>query len=266
MRTDAQAFYVFDISRSMLAASGIDQPTRLDRAERIALRVRSGLEGVSSGIATLTDRVLPDLFPTSDDEVFTATIEQSVGVDQPPPRGVDLVTTLFAAFDTMAGDNFFDPGVKKRVVVFFTDGESAPYDREALRQVFRPRETAPDDAGVGSLGGDQPVQPRKSVRTHFVVMRIGNPREKVYFRGKPVDLYKGDPQSAKITQDFAEAVGGTVVADGDVDGMVAAARTALGDGPLQDSGRTLRVVPLARWFLLAALVPLVGLLWRRNLV
>jgi hypothetical protein len=156
--------------------------------------------------------------------------------------------------------------VKKRVVVFFTDGESAPYDREALRQVFRPRETAAGDSSVGSLGGDTPGKPHKPILTHFVVMRIGNTGEKVHYRGKVVPLYKADPQSAKITQDFADAVGGTAVREGDVEGMVAAARSALGDGPLQPSGRTLRVVPLAKWFLLAALVPLLGLLWRRNLV
>ena len=37
--------------------------------------------------ASLTDRVLPNLFPTADEEVFTATVEQSVGVDRPRPCG-----------------------------------------------------------------------------------------------------------------------------------------------------------------------------------
>ena len=56
--------------------------------------------------------MLPNLFPTIDEEVFTATVEQSVGVDRPTSRAMDEVTTLFAAFDTMAGDNFFGPAAR----------------------------------------------------------------------------------------------------------------------------------------------------------
>ena len=87
-----------------------DEPTRLERAQRVALRMRGRLTELPSGVATLTDRVLPNLFPTADEEVFTATVEQSVGVDRPASRALDEVTTLFAAFDTMAGDNFFGVG------------------------------------------------------------------------------------------------------------------------------------------------------------
>jgi hypothetical protein len=243
IRVDAQAYYVFDTSRSMLAAAGPDEPTRLDRAARMALRVRAELGEVPSGIANLTDRVLPNLFPTSDDEVFTATVEQSVGVDRPPPRSVDVVTTLFAAFDTMAGDNFFDPGTPKRVVIFFTDGESAPYDSTALAKILR-----------------------HGTRIRFVVVRLWNANEKVHFKGREVPAYKVDPASERLTQEFASTVRGSVVDEGDVEGVVAAARSALGAGPIRESGTTLRVVPLARWFILASLVPLLGLLWRRNLV
>ena len=55
VRSDAQAFYVFDISRSMLAAPGRDRATRLDRAARAALRMRTALAGIPAG-ARVDDR------------------------------------------------------------------------------------------------------------------------------------------------------------------------------------------------------------------
>lgn len=244
VRTDAEAFYVFDTSRSMLAARGPTAPTRIGRAQRMAIRLRTELQEVPSGIASLTDRVLPDLFPTSDDEVFTATVEQSVGVDRPPPRSVDEVTTLFAAFDTMAGDNFFDPGIPKRLVIFFTDGESASYDTTELARILR-----------------------TGKRMRFVVVRFGGPSEQVYHEGKPVAAYRPVPNTDRIVEEFARTVKATaVLGESDYSGVVEAARRSLGSGPEEESGTTLKVVPLGRWFLLLALVPLTALLWRRNLV
>ena len=38
------------------------------------------------GIASLTDRVLPHLFPSTDVDVFEATIERSMAIERPPPR------------------------------------------------------------------------------------------------------------------------------------------------------------------------------------
>ena len=80
---------------------------RMERAQRFGLRMRRRLTELPSGVASLTDRVLPHLFPTADEEVFTAAVEQSVGVDRPASRAMDQVTTLFAAFDSMPGDTFF---------------------------------------------------------------------------------------------------------------------------------------------------------------
>ena len=85
VREDAETFYVFDISRSMLAAGSPSEPTRMERAQRLGLRMRRRRTQLPSGVASLTDRVLPHLFPTAE-EVFTATVEQSVGVDRPASR------------------------------------------------------------------------------------------------------------------------------------------------------------------------------------
>src|SRR5262245_54627625 len=39
VRTDAQAYFVVDVSRSMLASAGPGRPTRLERARRLAIDV-----------------------------------------------------------------------------------------------------------------------------------------------------------------------------------------------------------------------------------
>src|SRR4029079_7489118 len=68
VRTDAQAFYIVDISRSMHASTRAGGTSGFDRALRAALRMRLALPELPSGIATMTDRVLPDLFPTPNEQ------------------------------------------------------------------------------------------------------------------------------------------------------------------------------------------------------
>ena len=74
-RADAGVFVVVDTSSSMAAASSAHAPSRLAQARRIARAVGSQLPGIPLGVATFTDRVLPDLFPTVDAAVFNSTIE-----------------------------------------------------------------------------------------------------------------------------------------------------------------------------------------------
>ena len=54
VRADAQAFYVFDTSESMDAASGPRRPTRLARALAAARRMHFALREIPSGVDTLT--------------------------------------------------------------------------------------------------------------------------------------------------------------------------------------------------------------------
>lgn len=243
VRQDAEAFYVFDISRSMLAAEGPNSATRMERAQRVGLRMRRGLSDLPAGVGSLTDRVLPHLFPTADEEVFTATVEQSIGVDKPASRAVDDVTTLFAAFDTMAGDNFFGVGVPNRVVVVVTDGESAPFDTPALRQALA-----------------------KGAPMKFVVVVVGDRSERVWYRGRAIPDYRPKPDRDAIVSQFAAATGAEVFSENDLGAAIRAARAASGSGRLESVGTQLEVVPLGRWFVLASLVPLGFLVWRRNVV
>ena len=72
--TDAEAFVVIDTSRSMLARSSPRSTIRYARARAAALRFRDAFADVPVGIASFTDRVLPHLFPSADDDVFVATL------------------------------------------------------------------------------------------------------------------------------------------------------------------------------------------------
>lgn len=244
VRADAQAFYVFDTSESMRASSRPDGPTRLTRAIKAALRMRLALPEIPSGVATMTDRVLPDLFPTPNEEVFTATLDQSVGIERPPPKGFTRRATTFAALDAFVGTDFFSPGIRHRLVILFTDGETAPY-----------------------FSGDLAEELRQPPRTSFVIVRLWRPDERIYLPSGGSDPgYRPDPSSATDVRQLAAITGGGAFDEGAIGSAISAARRALGHGPIAAVGVGLHVVALAKWIVLATLVPLVALLWRRNLV
>jgi len=72
----------------------------------------------------------------------------------------------------------------------------------------------------------------------------------------PELLYRPDPRADETLRLLADATGGTAVPEGDADAAVRAARAALGDGPPREAGGERRLVPLAPWIALLALVPL----------
>ena len=84
-RTDAEAFFVMDTSRSMLAADGPEGATRFDRSVEAASAIRDRIPQVRSGVVSMTDRLLPHVLPTTDRRVFETTLRRSIGVELPPP-------------------------------------------------------------------------------------------------------------------------------------------------------------------------------------
>jgi hypothetical protein len=243
VRTDAQAFYVFDISGSMLASSGPHRPTRLARATGDALRMRTSLGDIPSGVASMTDRVLPIVFPTDDQEVFAAALAESVRIESPPPRGFDRTGTLFESLDAFGGDNFFDPGIRHRLVVVFTDGESRPSYVPTIRE---------------ALAG--------APRTDFVIVRVSHPGERIWDGLAADKAWRPAPDAAQMVDQLVSITHGQAFDEGQLGRATAAARRDLGTGPVARHGQTLRVVSLGRWIALAALLPLAFVLWNRSLV
>ena len=100
-RTDAEAFFVMDTSRSMLAADGPEGATRFDRAVEAASAIHDRIPQVRSGIVSMTDRLLPHVLPTTDRRVFETTLRRSIGVELPPPAFT--YSTYATYYDILAG-------------------------------------------------------------------------------------------------------------------------------------------------------------------
>ena len=96
-RTESQVFFVVDVSRSMAAAEGPSGRTRLARARAAVVRLRDAVPAVPAGLAGLTDRVLPYLFPTLDRAGVRGDVARSVLIESPPPQQVSTNATSFEA-------------------------------------------------------------------------------------------------------------------------------------------------------------------------
>jgi len=241
-REDAQAFFVFDTSRSMLASAGPGLPNRLARAKRIARQLHAVLGDVPVGIASMTDRALPDMMPTTDPALFERTLTQSVGIDEPPPSqpyGRERATNL-AALVPLVTSHFYEPTATHRLLVVFTDGEVQP-GTELL-----------------GLGIARKLTP--------VFVHVWAADERIYHDGRPDPLYEPDPRSAELLEDAARATGGFVFDEHQLGRLKTRARQILGHGSTT-TGRTSAYarVALAPWFALAGVLPLAFLLYRRNL-
>jgi hypothetical protein len=240
-RSDAEVFVVMDTSRSMLASAASGEPTRFARAREQALALQEALPEIPLGIASMTDRVLPHLFPTVDRRTYRETMLEAVGVERPPPSSSfgTNVTSLDAlgVIPTLA---FFAPAAKKRAVVVFTDGETRP---------------------VSTLASDFAQRPRIDV----TFVRVGSPSERIYESGVAEAAYRADPEAPALLAAAASAVEGRVVEEGEVADVAAAVREAFGTGPTRERQIEGNRQALMPWVALLAVLPLGFVLYRRNL-
>jgi hypothetical protein len=231
-RTDAEAIVVVDITRSMRASSAPGEATRFARAQRLAREIRDGLPGVPTGVASLTDRVLPHLFPTPDRAVFAETVDRALEPERPAPSEPAIQATDFAALAAVPEANVFDTSARRRLLVVLTDGESRPFDAADVGGTLR----------AGRIG--------------LVLVHVGNTDERVFTRGRAETNYAPDPLAGEALDALAGAAGGESVAEDDVGGAGRAARNYLGSGPTAERGRGERLIPLGPYLALLALVPL----------
>jgi hypothetical protein len=242
-RLDAEALVAVDTSRSMDASATAESDVRLDRARRIALRIRAALGDVPTGLGTFTDRPLPLLLPTTDRNAFAAAVEKSLGIERPP--GLQSSTTI-SSFDAVAPfplEGYFRPGARKRLLVILTDAESTGFNEPGVRKSFE-------------------AKPRTAV----VLVRIGRSGERVFgASGQPESAYIPPPATGETLHDFLAATHGRAYPEDDVAGAEQAAVRAIGSGPTANLGSTTARHDLAPWLVVAAAVPLAIVLRRRNI-
>lgn len=240
-RLDAQVFVVLDVSRSMLAAEKPGDPTRFERARAVALRLREQLPEVPFGLASLTDRVLPHLFPTSDGAVFAATLERSLGIERPPPGAFYLtVATSLNALRVLPEKRYFPPSARRRVVLVLTDGETEP------------------------PLADLATRFRRGPRIETIFVRFWGAGERIYETGVAEDGYRPDPRSAALLARAAALGGGRVYEEGEVEAAAQALRRAVGEGETAKRRLGSARLPLMPYLTLAALLPLAFVLLDRN--
>ncbi|MBA3376861.1 MAG: VWA domain-containing protein [Actinobacteria bacterium] len=250
VRADAEVLLVIDVSRSMLAQRSANGPTRLERAKAAAAELRASLPGVPVGIASLTNRVLPHLFPTGDEDVFRAALERTIDIGRPPPGSGFILTpeqqsrrnaTSLSALSAVATQRFYSPAARHRLLVVLTDGESLRVSASAVGRRLR-------QAGIGS------------VFLHFWAAN-----ERVFTRGVPERQYLPIPGARSILDGLGAATRGSVYDEMGVEAAVQRARAVLGNGPIRvqkdERGRPLTLAP---YLAAAVFLPLALLLWRRD--
>ena len=240
-RTDAQVFIVIDTSRSMLASKGPGASTRFDRAREIAQELAGQLTEVPVGVASMTDALLPHLFPTTDRQVLQATLGKTLDIESPGPSTFfSTRATTYDALEAAPTLNYFPPAVKKRVLVVFSDGESRPLERDLATAFDR--------------------EPK--IETVFV--RLWNVDERIYLTGVAEFGYSADPKSEAVLAGIASTIGGRVISEGDTEGLRQAVVDLLGTGPTMERRHEGDRLALMPWITLAAFLPLGFVLYRRN--
>jgi hypothetical protein len=229
-RTDAELVVVIDSSRSMLAAANATQPPRYERAVAFARRLRDALPEVPVGISSLTNRLLPYLFPTADARAYDLVLDESYGIERPPPALTqDRWVTTFEPLNQVAVRRFFSPTAHTRVLVVLSDAETQDFD---ARSVLRHLERA----------GTTPI-----------VVRFWRPGERIFSRGRADASYRATEPGALVKLHDA---GWPTFRESDFAAVVRLVRRTIGSGPVARIGYDRRETSLAPIVALAALAPL----------
>jgi hypothetical protein len=241
VRSDAEAFFVFDTTRSMKASSSAGSETRFERARRLGKRMRFALRDLRVGVASLTDRVLPHLFPTANDQSFLLTLDDTLGIERPASvqRGNGLGSSL-QAFTGLPEQGFFADRARYRLLVIFTDAESRPFNTALLRDAYRGSNIEP------------------------ILIRLGSSSERVYDDGVADLIYRPEEGAEENAASFADVTGGAAFDEDELGSAIEAARRAAGTGGARAELKAIEPTSLASYAFAAAFLPLAFLLWRRN--
>ena len=263
IRTDAQAIFILDTSRSMAAAAGFRAPTRFDQAQAAAIKLRDdAIPDVPSGVASLTTELLPHLFPGPDLNAFNSTVENAVGVEKPlPPFLVYGVRgTSFGPLAQLRSQGFFNPKTPHRVAILLTDGESGAIAATTIANALSLAAAPPASNLVRGLPPRPPEPP-----VSLIVIRVGSGSDRIYDSdGTPERNYRPDPTAAATVASLVTPAHGRAFTTGQLGQAGAAIRSALGSGANRHVGLTTKTLNLAPYFALAALIALGFVIWKRN--
>jgi hypothetical protein len=228
VRSDAELYLTFDVSRSMLAKSAPGKVVRLERERALGRSVQAALPGVPTGVATLTNRMMPLVFPTGDARTVRAVIDHSLRIMQPRP--VVYTTPRESSLGTLslaADRSYFDPSAQKRLLVVFSDLDSDFFSLTGTLQLLRRHGIEP-----------------------FLV-RVARAGERVYTAsGRP---YAYVPASTVSVAALRRA-GWHAYEESEGARLISELRTSLGTGPTRGSGIVESQRDLAPLLALAALV------------
>jgi hypothetical protein len=239
---DADLFVVIDTSRSMLAAAGAGEPTRFQRATAIARTLRDAVPTAAVGIASMTDRLLPHLFPTQDRADFDLTLARAIAVQRPPPsENVGGSGTTLASLGDLAAGRFFAAAARTRIAVVLTDGESRPF---AVRR-------------VGSALSRAHIQP--------FLIRLGTGSERVYGPTGSAESYRPVSGAGVALARAAASLGAAAYDEPAAGRAVADVADAVARGAGEQRVESASARSLSPYLALLALVPLGLVLVRRNL-
>jgi hypothetical protein len=228
MRSDAELYLTFDVSRSMRAASAAGGVVRLERARALGRDIQAALPDVPTGVATLTNRMMPLLFPTGDARGVTAVIDHSVRLMQPQPvRYTAARASSLATLSLAADRSYFNPSARKRVLVVFSDLDSDFFSLDGTLRVLRKHRIEP-----------------------FLV-RVAAPGEKIFDTAGRPNAYVS---VSTVTVAALRRENWHAFEESDSARLVTEIRSYLGQGPVRESGVVDSQRNLAPLFALVALV------------
>ena len=220
--------------------------------------LRDAIPDVPSGVSSLTTQLLPELFPTPDEQSFRRTVNGSLGILEPPAPAFEVIATTFDPLGALRSQGFFDSAAKHRVAVFITDGESGRFDPQGVGMELSGAQRQPG-FGRSSRVPQPPVK--------LLIVRVGTPRDRIYRAGGTIDPgYRPDLAAGDIIANFAQAADGRAFDVRHLGSAKAALRAAAESGPSSTMPADRTTTSLAVYSALLACLPLGFIVWRRSLV
>jgi hypothetical protein len=210
MRTDAEIYLAFDVSRSMLAAPSVEGPDRLDRAIGLGQRLHGGLPEFPTGVATITNRMMPLLFPIPDGRGVTAVLEHSVAIAQPAPARLTTPrATQLGAMTLAANRTYFGKTAQRRALVVLSDLDT------------------------DGFGLDGTLAALRRSRIEPFLVRVAAPGERIFDAQGRAESYRS---SSTLAVSLLRRAGWRAYESRQLDRAVRDIRAYLGAGPTRPSG------------------------------